>query len=189
MYISEYRVLLILIILFLSLKTRSQNTLSSYFEPSISLSYQVSSKYSHNFGIESRNSIYHNDKLVFKMKQIDISHLSEFQWNAQYAIGFGLQFRSEHTFDTTKKNEFRLQQELAYSPSSKNLQIHHRWRIEQRLYTSVSKHRFRYQLNYKIPLTPKQVYETYVTIETESLLELAKTQKPELEQRVGMGVE
>lgn len=167
--------------------SHSQSDFSAFFEPAVELSYQVSSTYSHSFAIENRNVIYRDHKLEYTVKQIDISHFSEYQWNASNTLGLGVQYRMESTFDTDEENELRLQQQVVYTPETLNIKVSHRFRTEQRLYASVTKHRFRYQLGYAIPLAQKHPFQPYIKVETESLLEVAKTQKPELEQRFGVG--
>lgn len=184
---QHYTVCLVILTTFFSITSQAQENFTGYFEPEVEVSYQATSKYSLSFGIENRTVIYKEGNLKYEVKQIDISHFSEYQWNLEYALGLGVQYRWENAFDSDEENELRLQQQMVYKPEASNFKTAHRVRIEQRLYASDTKHRFRYQLGYTIPLAQENPFRPYLKAETESLLELAKTQKPELEQRVGVG--
>jgi hypothetical protein len=185
--LQPYRRFLFLLTAFLSITVQAQQNFAGYFEPAVELSYQVSSKYSHSFGIENRTIIYRDNGAQYSVKQIDISHFSEYQIEATYALGLGLKYRWENLFDSEEENELRLQQQVVYKPERSIFKASHRLRTEQRLYASDSKHRFRYQLGYTIPLAHQNPSQPYLKVATESLLEIAKTQKPELEQRFGVG--
>lgn len=184
---QRYTVLMASLTFLYTAAAQSQSNFNGYFEPAVELSYQVSSTYSHSFALENRNIIYRDHKVGYTIKQIDISHFSEYQWNAAYAVGLGVQYRLENTFDPDEENELRLQQQMVYTPETLTFKVSHRFRTEQRFYVSVTKHRFRYQLGYAIPMAQNHPLRPYVKLETESLLEVAKIQKPELEQRFGVG--
>ncbi|MBJ7882839.1 DUF2490 domain-containing protein [Gelidibacter salicanalis] len=188
MIITKYRFLILSIMILFSVKGQSQDKFKGYFEPAIDLSYQVNPKYGLSFGVENRNVIYSDKNMQYTVKQIDLSHFSEYQWHSKYAFGLGVQYRIEHAFDVDEESELRFQEQIVYTPERSGFETDHRVRIEQRLYASVTKHRFRYQLGYTIPLAQKQANEPYLKFDTESLLEIAKTQKPELEQRLGVGL-
>ncbi|TXE05665.1 DUF2490 domain-containing protein [Gelidibacter salicanalis] len=177
-----------ILLVFLASISQAQNDFTGYFEPAFELSHRVSTRYSYSFAIENRNDIYRNDRVEYTMKQIDLSHLSEYQWHPEFTVGLGVQYRIEHTFDRHEENELRFQQKLIYTPEISRFKTKHRVRMEQRLYASENKHRLRYQLGYTFPLHANNAREPYAKVDTESLLEIAKTQKPEFEQRVGVGL-
>lgn len=61
-----------------------------------------------------------SDKTIqYSIKQIDLSHFSEYQWHSKYAIGLGVQYRVEHTFDAHEENELRFQEQLVYTPETR----------------------------------------------------------------------
>jgi len=179
--------ILVFVMLLVAKPTKAQDNFIGYFEPALEVSYDVNSKYSQSFAIENRNLIYRQRELEYQAKQIDLSHFSEFQWKPQWAVGLGLKYRFENTFDDTEENEFRLQEQLVYTPSESHLNISHQMRIEQRFYASETKHRFRYELSSTLPFDRNNPKSHYFVGDTESLLELGKTQKPEFEQRLSTG--
>lgn len=184
MTISKQEIVFLTILIpFFSITSQAQNNFTGYFEPAIEVSYQVSPKYSHSFGVENRNYIYRRYEMAYNVKQIDMSHFSEYRWRPQYAIGLGLQYRLENAFEDDEENEFRIQEQVVYTPKTLGFEVSHRLRAEQLLYASLGKHRFRYQLGYQFPLAKENMTQPYINVSTESLLELAKTQKPEFEQR------
>lgn len=162
------------------LQSRAQDNFTSFFEPEIEINYNVSSMYSQSFGIENRNFIYDDDDLGYTVKQIDISHFSEFRLKNNQSLAVGIQYRFENNFNTLEENELRMMQELQWDKVASGYTISNRLRNEQRLYASTTKYRLRYEFAFTVPLTST----TYLKTETEALFELAKTQKPELEQRI-----
>jgi len=177
-----------ILLVLLSAASQAQNEFTGYFEPAFELSHQVNTRYSYSFAIENQNIIYIEDRLDYTVKQIDLSHLSEYRWHPELTVGLGVQYRIEKIFDRHEENELRFQQQLIYTPKTSRFTTKHRVRMEQRLYASENKHRLRYQLGYTFPLHANNAREPYLKIDTESLLEIAKTQKPEFEQRVGVGL-
>lgn len=163
-------------------KSVAQENFISFFEPEIEINYTINEAYKHSFGIENRNFIYKNYDLRYSVKQIDVSHFSEFTIKENQFIGLGIQYRFEESFNKTEENELRFMQEWEWGNQLGNFNIKNRLRNEQRLYASTIKYRLRYELGLKFWLLASQ--ETYLKTETETLFELAKTQKPELEQRV-----
>ncbi|GGW53342.1 uncharacterized protein DUF2490 [Winogradskyella epiphytica] len=168
----------------------AQTNYSVLFEPEISLGYDVTSRYSHSFGIENRNLVFNDSDLKFEIKHIELAHTSTYALNSLQNIGLGIQFRFKENFDTIKENEFRLLQEYKWKNSGEYLDIAQRIRTEQRFYTSITTFRTRYELGLSFPLqrikphTHKtNISQTYIKTEMESLLEVAKTQKPKYEQR------
>lgn len=182
-----FRIFSVILMVSFSIASQAQEKFVGYFEPSVDLSYQVSSKYSHSFAIKKRTSIYRDSKAEYRIKQLDISHFSEYQLDPKYALGLGLQYRWKNVFDTDEENELRLQQQVVYTPEISKFKTSHRFRTEQRLYASITKHRFRYRLGYTIPIAEENAFIPYVKVNTEFLLEIAKTQKPEFEQRLEVG--
>lgn len=188
MIAEKWQYLLLILAVFITAQSQAQDKFTGYFEPAFEVSHQVDSSYKYSFAIENRNVVYDNDQLDYTVKQIDLSHLSEYQWHPEWVVGLGFQYRIESAFDTQEENELRIQEQLVYTPEGSNFQTKHRVRVEQRLYASVSKHRLRYQLGYTFPLHEANAKKPYLKVDTESLLEIAKTQKPEFEQRLGVGV-
>ena len=161
-------------------QSSAQEKFTSFFEPEIEINYNVTPTYSHSFGIENRNVFYEDSHLGYGVKQIDVSHFSEFKLKENQAIGLGIQYRFENTFDGNEENELRFMQQFEWENVKLSYTIKSRLRSEQRLYASTTKYRLRYELGLAFPLTTT----TYLKTETETLFELANIQKPELEQRI-----
>ena len=171
----------------MSLSVTSQNTFTAYLQPAIKIANKVNEKYSQSFSIENRNIIYDNQSAIYEVKHIDFAHVSTIYWTSEYAMGLGLKYRLEHSFRPTKENEIRLQEQVVYTPKKSLYKTAHRLRAEQRFYKSVTKHRFRYQLGYTFPLNDQKSSRPYIKASTESLFEVARTQNPEIEQRLALG--
>lgn len=179
--------LVFILTLLLTMSVASQNTFTAYLQPGIKVTNRVNEKYSQNFSIENRNIIYNNDTAMYEVKHIDFSHISNLHWTSEYAAGLGLKYRWENSFRPNKENELRLQEQVVYTPKNSAYKTAHRLRAEQRFYKSVTKHRFRYQLGYTFLLNAQKSSRPYIKASTESLYEVAKTQNPELDQRLSLG--
>lgn len=172
-----------LLVLLVTLSAVGQQKYIGYFEPVLKITYPVTSNYKQSFSIANRNVIQEDQSITYKVQHVAISHLSEYQWATTYAVGFGIKYRFRNTFDAKKENELRLQEQFVYTYKAPHFHTTHRLRTEQRMYSAVIKHRVRYQLGYKIPFNNQTSTSPYIKTATESVLEVAKTQKPELEQR------
>lgn len=163
-------------------QSRAQEKFTFFLEPEIEINYNVTSTYSHSFGIENRNILYEDSHLGYAVKQIDVSHFSEFKLKENQAIGLGIQYRFENTFDGSEENELRFMQQFEWENVKSRYTFKSRLRNEQRIYASTIKYRLRYEFGLKYPLN--SITNTYLKTEAETLFELSKTQKPELEQRI-----
>ncbi|WP_431134146.1 DUF2490 domain-containing protein [Psychroserpens mesophilus] len=166
-----------------SLKGKAQESLTLFFEPEVEFNYNITSKYSHSFGIENRNYIYRMDDFQYQVKHLEFAHTSTYALNETQALSLGLQYRFEEHFIASEENEFRLLQAFEWASSSSQLNLKQELQTELRFFKSTTKYRLRYELGLKFPLSKTN---NYIITETESLFEIAKTQKPELEQRLSL---
>jgi len=90
--------------LFLLLQTVSgQENFTAYFQPQIAVNYKVAGLYSQNFSVLSRNYIYDREELLFKGRQLDITHYSNLKIRDNQSIalginiGFGIILRTRRT--------------------------------------------------------------------------------------------
>ena len=165
--------------------TVGQNNVTAYFEPDISLNYDLATNYSHNFKISQRSYIY-DDDFRFKARQLDISHFSKFKIRYNQSIALGLQYRFRSTFENDRENELRITQQYNITRKSANIRFGNRFRTEQRITPSLTTHRFRYRLALDAPLNGEKldVGEAYFVASTESLLSVARQNRPEYDQRI-----
>lgn len=175
------KILAFLVVLFAMPYAVAQQKYTMFFEPEINLEYNVSDNYAHSFGIENRNFIYRNSNFDYHIKHLEFAHTSTFLLNKNQDIGLGIQYRFEENFIDNEENEFRILQEYNWSNLNPTT-LNHRFRNEQRFFSSTTKYRFRYQIGLSIPLGNGDKKTSFKT-EAETLFEVAKTQKPEYEQR------
>jgi len=180
------RNLLILVLIFASQSIIAQQNNTMFFEPEIGLEYRVNSKYKHSFNMENRNFIYQNADFEYQVKHLEFSHTSEFLLKENKSIGMGIQYRFEENFIDKEENEFRLLQEYSWNQLNANTALGQQLKNEQRFYNSTTKYRLRYEIKLKILLEYNNPEAAYFKTETETLFEVAKTQKPEYEQRLSV---
>lgn len=174
--------LVFLVLLAGCIKSAAQENLTLYFEPEISVGYQVTSAYTHSFDLENRNFLYKESAYDYTIKHIEIAHTSNYQLKEHQFLGFGIQYRFQEDFDASNENEFRLIQEFAWKTQKSQIEIAQAIKNEQRFYASTTKYRVRYEVGLKFPIKDNA---NYILAETETLFELANGQKPEFEQRLG----
>lgn len=185
--IKYFKDFLLIILLISGFAVKAQGNYTLFFEPELNLKYKITPNYHQGFSVENRNFIYNGSKFDYRVKHLEFAHESLFVLNDSQTIGIGLQYRFEENFEASEENEFRLLQEFGWRSNIAALGVAQRLRTEQRFYTSTTKYRLRYELQVAIPLQSNKK-NTHLNIETESLYEIAKTQKPELEQRFGAGI-
>lgn len=159
----------------------AQDNFRLLFQPKLNFDYDVSARYSHEFGIENRNFVYKNSEIDYNVKHIEIAHTSKFKLNENQVIGLGIQYRFQDNFEGSNENELRLIQRFGWNSKKSNFELSQEFKNEQRFYASTTKYRGRYEIALKFPLGNKPIY---FLAETEALLELASSQKPEFEHRL-----
>lgn len=162
-----------------------QENFTGYFEPDISLNYKVATDYSHNLELSQRSYIY-NEALGLKARQLDIAHFSNLRIRYNQSIALGIQYRFRNVFEDDEENELRFTQQYNIIHQEGNLRFGNRLRIEQRISPSLTTHRFRYRFAMDLPLNGEKlnVGEAYFVASTESLLSVARGNRPEYDQRV-----
>lgn len=168
----------------------AQESFKTYYEPYIKLGYDVTENYSHEFKVEERTILYDNKIFKFDVNQLDLSHFSTMALDDRNALAVGVQYRFEENFVTGEENELRFTEEYTYSIRPKAVEFKHRLRAEQRVTSSSTSHRFRYNFAVTRALNGPEIDtgEAYVVGDVETLLTLANTAKPEYEQRFGLGL-
>lgn len=184
------KLIIVTFILIGTAESFAQKNFKGYYEPFIELGYNVTENYSHEFGVEERTIWYDNGSFKVDVKQIDLSHFSTLAMDDKNELAVGIQYRFEENFEPGEENELRLTEEYTYSIQPKIMEFEHRLRVEQRFTSSATSHRFRYNFAIARALKGPETErgEAYLLADMETLLTVAKTSKPEYEQRIGVGV-
>lgn len=176
---------LILCLLFVFFKAKAQNNTEVLNENVFGLRHSFTKSYSVNFEVSNRAFVYTDDTVLYKTKQVQISHFSALKLDLKKSIALGLMYRHREAFEDSS-NEIRLTQQYNRKSIIKTLRFGHRFRSEQRFYDEFTAFRFRYRLALDIPLQGLKldIGETYLVVTNEGLLTSAKTHKPEIEYRI-----
>ncbi|WP_340199695.1 DUF2490 domain-containing protein [Ascidiimonas sp. W6] len=176
---------MILIFILFSQLGYAQSDLIGYWEPEVSFNYAVTSNYRHNFGIRKRSFIYTDDQTELRLRQIDISHFSNWKVNANESLGGGILYRFRDGFEGGS-NELRITQQYNYAIRPVAIRFGHRIRAEQRITTLKTIHRFRYRFAVDFALNGEKtdIGEAYLAISTEALLSVAKASLPAYDHRL-----
>ena len=181
---------IIIFILTGTISSFGQEKFNGFYEPYIKLDYDVNKNFSQEFILEERTIWYDEESFKFEVKQIDLAHFSKLKLSDKNAVAVGIQYRFKQNFDKNKENELRFTEEYSYTTKPKATEFEHRVRAEQRITSSETSHRFRYNfaVNRSFNGTEIKKGNAYMIGDLETLLTVAKTSKPEYEQRIGAGV-
>ena len=168
----------------------AQEKFNGFYEPYIKVEYDVTKRFSQEFILEDRTIWYDKESVTFEIKQVDIAHFSKLKLNDKNAIALGLQYRFRENFADDKENELRFTEEYSFSTKPKATEFEHRLRAEQRFTPSETSHRFRYNFAVTRSFNGSEIKKgnAYMIGDLETLLTVAKTSKPEYEQRIGAGI-
>jgi len=185
MYFTKSKAQFAALFLLASWTGLAQENLTGYWQPQLSLNYDVSANYSHNFSLGSRNYVYKDEVGRLSARQIDVSHFSNFKIGYTTSLGAGVQYRFREIFENDKENELRFVQQFNSTKKYRTLRIGNRLRTEQRITNSQTIHRFRYRFAVDLPLMGLNldIGEPYLVATTESLLSVGKNVFPEYDQR------
>ncbi len=164
---------------------QGQDNFTGFWQPQASLNYKVSSDYSLNFSVASRNYWYRGQGLELQLRQIDVAHFSNLKIRDNQSIGLGLQYRFRNPFEPERTNEFRLTQQYNITFRPQVIRIGHRLRSEQRLLPSLTIFRFRYRFALDSPLQGEKLDlgEAYIISSAESLFSASKNRSSILDKR------
>ncbi len=168
----------------------AQEKFNGFYEPYIKVEYDVTKSFSQEFILEDRTIWYDKESVTFEIKQVDIAHFSKLKLNDKNDVALGLQYRFRENFANDKENELRFTEEYTFSTKPKATEFEHRLRAEQRFTPSETSHRFRYNFAVTRSFNGSEIKKgnAYMIGDLETLLTVAKTSKPEYEQRIGAGI-
>ncbi|MFS4468725.1 DUF2490 domain-containing protein [Maribacter sp. 2210JD10-5] len=167
-------------------KLSAQENLTGYWQPQLSLNYEVAKNYSHNFSLAKRSYVFRDETFLFDIRQLDLVHFSKLKVSGNQSLGFGIQYRFRETFEENRGNELRLTQQYNITNKIRSLRLGNRFRAEQRITATATIHRFRYRLALDFPLQGESldIGESYAIITTEALLSTDKGQSSAYDQRL-----
>ena len=186
MYCTNRTILFCLLLLVNSFLIQSQNKSTVYWQPDVSVNYQVSAFYSHNFSVTNRNYLVKDQRTKLSVRQIDLAHFSKVNIDFNKSVGLGVQYRFREAFEESKENELRFTEQFNTTHKIRSIRLGNRFRTEQRITPSSTIHRFRYRFAVDFPLKGLKldVGEPYLIATTESLLSVGKSLNPMYDQRI-----
>lgn len=179
------RILLLLLGLFYIENLFAQENLTAYIQPKIALNYEVTNSYKHNFSLSKRSYIFKDKTSVFRVRQLDFVHFSNLKIKYNQSIALGIQYRFRENFEDNEQNELRLTQQYNFTFKPRSLRYGHRFRSEQRITSDLTIYRFRYRFTVDFALQGEKldIGEAYFVGNLETLLNVAKSNLPEYDQR------
>ncbi len=155
----------------------SQDNFITFWQPQIAINYQVGDHYRQNFTLANRNIVFSDGDLEFKVRQVDLNHFSKWIIKDNQSISLGLLWRSSDFFDDDFNNEFRLMEQYIAFSRPHSVRYAHRLRAEQRIFSNLTIHRFRYRFGIDFPLQGQKldVGEVYSLWSLEGITSVANS--------------
>ena len=184
-YINKGILLIVLSLLAQIGSLKAQERFTGYWEPKVSVDYQLSGLYSHNFSLTNRNYIVDQGDLGFSVRQFELGHFSTLKIKDNQSLALGLQYRLRNNFDGGD-DQFRITQQYNMTHNPFALRFGHRLRAEQHLHPGLTVHRFRYRFAVDFPLKGQKVDlgEPYLVGSLEQLLSVSKGVSPQYDARL-----
>ncbi len=166
----------------------AQDNFTGYWEPGLALNYGVTDTYTHNFALANRSYLIRDEAFGLTIRQFDFAHFSTLKIRDNQSIGLGLQYRFRKPIEKESGNEFRLTQQYSITSRTAAIRLGQRLRYEQRIFSALTVHRFRYRFTLDSPLQGEQldIGEAYLVSSLESLLSVTRMQGPQYDQRIRM---
>lgn len=158
----------------------AQEDFLGFVEPNFAVGYSLSPTISQNASIRQRSFFYRDGASGLEARQLDLTLFTRYKWSAGQSASFGIQYRFRDIFEPSSENELRLTEQFDLSYRPYIIRVGHRFRLEQRIFSSLTVHRLRYRLALDGPLQGSQtdVGEFYWIGSLEPVLNLAKGQSP-----------
>lgn len=164
----------------------AQENFTGYLQPSFALSYKLSPRLSQNAALNLRAFYFREEAYELQTRQLDAVLFTKYALSGNQTLSFGLQYRFRNPFEPDAGNELRLTQQFNTTLKPAVLRYGHRFRAEQRIREVGTIHRFRYRLAVDGPLQGENtdVGEAYWIGSAESLLSIARGERPEYDLRL-----
>jgi hypothetical protein len=165
----------------------TQEDLTGFLQPQVSLNYSLTPAYSHNFSVTQRVFFLNIPQTSIPTRHIDLAHFSNFKLHGDRSIGLGIMYRFREPFEGTDINELRLTEQANITSRLRVVRLGHRVRAEQRIFPLRTIHRFRYRFSADGPLQGEKLdhRELYWIGNLESLLSVGSGIRPVYGLRAG----
>jgi hypothetical protein len=154
---SSIRRCWLLILLIAGLPGWCQEDLSLLLQPRVSLNYAVTPAYFHNFSVAQRLSYLNLGEENLAVRNIDLTHFSNFKLGIHASAGLGILYRIREAFEGENTDEIRFTEQYNHVSRPGSIRFGHRFRVEQRVFPSRTLHRFRYRFALDGPLEGKKL--------------------------------
>lgn len=175
--------------LFLNQDLKAQDNVEFLAEPEFSIDLATKTRWSHSFGIASRDIIFEEEQFHFNVQHIELSHFTGYKLNKANKVSLGVRYRFKELFNDTKTDELRIVEQFSHAIKKENLKIGHRLRIEQRI-TDITRNRSRYRFSLEFPLNNTEEPRKIFSLKTsaEALWMIGKKIPTTYEQRLSVSV-
>ena len=183
---KNLEVLFFSLFLFSSFSVFSQEAI--LWEPEFEVDISTETLWSYSFGLANRGilveTIDGEKQSNYSIEHIELNHFTSYGAWENAALSLGLRYRFREAFNDRREDELRFIQQISSKHSNEFLGWSHRGRFEQRLRSSETIFRFRYEFGLS-----KQLNRHFsLKLATEALYSISPQSKPAPEQRFELGV-
>ena len=168
LFSKSHLLIFLIAILFINQDLKAQDNVELLIEPEFSIDLATKTRWSHSFGIASRDIIYEDDNFHFNAQHIELSHFTDYKVGGANKVSLGLRYRFKEIFHDSKTDEVAILEQFSHGIKKENLKIGHRLRIEQR-FTNIMRNRTRYRFSLEFPLNnianPRKIFSLKTSAE------------------------
>ncbi len=150
---SNFNVSFLCFILFLGTcyKGYGQEKFSSVLDAKINVRSTISEKYSLSFALSSLLNIYKDQEYIFGNQGILLDHYSNWKIKEHKKTSLGLRYFNANIIDSKTKNYFQVTEQYTITKQRKRFYLKHRFRLQQRIFSTSTFFFQRYQFSAKFP--------------------------------------
>ncbi|WP_424492469.1 DUF2490 domain-containing protein [Salinimicrobium sp. GXAS 041] len=187
-YYKKIKILFVVLFIFSNSTSISQEIDAYLLEPEFKVALSTETRWSYSFGFANRGVLLETvkdlDENDYANVHFEINHFTSYQAWEKSSLSLGLRYRFRKIFNDQREDEMRFIEQFSSKDSNNFLGWSHRARFEQRLRSSETIFRLRYEFGLS-----KQLNSHFtLQLATEALYAISPQSKPEPEQRLEIGL-
>ncbi len=191
MYFTKSILLLFIIVSTYSTELNAQKRPSVRWEPRLSFSHKINSRWSYNAAIRFRQRFnnYGESESNFKMDRWDIIGFGTYSFFGSRKLSLGYMYRRSNPLEEEKGYEHRFTQQFAFITDLNGFRLVNKFLIEERIRNTDYLTRLRYSISTDFPLQGESLDpDEYYLVTGNELVYAFNSKGHELENRFLLGV-
>lgn len=149
------------------------------------VNFETDSLWTFDFDLARRDVLYDQERFEIQGQHFEFTQVTQLKIGDGFKLGAGLRYYTKNLFNDEKQDELRVLQQLSYKKKSTTIAFKHRFRFSQRFRERISlRSRYRFGIEFPLSNSTSNKNPLYLSLQTESVLEFGKYEKPSFGQRL-----